>query len=384
MQSNLTTIEGAAPVTQKSRMQRFLDFKLLKTRHSAITVENVPFLLIHLTPIAAFFLPFDWSLVVLAVAVNFVHMFAITGVFHRYFSHRGFRVRNRLVQFLMGFWGSTCIQQGPIWWASHHRHHHRYSDEPEDLHSPKQQGFWHSHVLWIFGLKFLTEYSEYEKTAAKDLRQFPELVWLDKYYIVAPVTLGVVLFAIGGLPWLVWGLGISTVFLWHGTFTINSLSHVFGKRRFDTTDTSRNNWLLAFVTLGEGWHNNHHAFAGGAKAGFYWYEYDITYYGLWIFHKLGLITELGMPPARIIEQGRENDRLRAAARDYLRPNTVRRLQTGELAALLKVINNGVDQKVLSVLRRLNVQEVRNVLLRLEEAGHDLVRALTPRQPALNS
>ena len=216
------------------------------------------------------------------------------------------------------------------------------------------------------------------------LRQFPELVWLDKYYIVAPVTLGVVLFAIGGLPWLVWGLGISTVFLWHGTFTINSLSHVFGKRRFDTTDTSRNNWLLAIVTLGEGWHNNHHAFAGGAKAGFYWYEYDITYYGLWIFHKLGLITELGMPPARIIEQGRENDRLRAAARDYLRPNTVRRLQTGELAALLKVINNGVDQKVLSVLRRLNVQEVRNVLLRLEEAGHDLVRALTPRQPALNS
>lgn len=350
-----------------STANRFLDTPIFSTKYGKLTVENLPYLLFHLTPLAAFFVPFSWDLVALAAGLYFVRMFAITGFYHRYFSHRGYRVRSRVVQFLMGWLGATALQQGPLWWANHHRHHHRHSDQPEDVHSPKHTGFWFSHTGWFLMLKERHDFDPSDHSKPADLAKFPELVWLDRYFLVPPLTLFAGLYLLGGLPWLVWGC-ISTVVLWHGTFTINSLSHLFGRRRFETEDTSRNNFWLALVTLGEGWHNNHHAYCGGAKAGFYWYELDITYYGLWLMSKLGLIQDLGAPPQHVLERGRENDRLRRNARRVIRSGIVRKLTAPELGLLLEAANCCVERQVLS---RLNLGEVRHLVERYRQVRDNL-------------
>jgi stearoyl-CoA desaturase (delta-9 desaturase) len=342
-------------------LRTILDIPVLPTRHGALRVENLPYLLFHLIPLAAFFVPFQWSLVWLAVGLYVVRMFAVTGFYHRYFSHRGYRVRNRVVQFLMAFAGATALQQGPLWWANHHRHHHRHSDTEQDVHSPIRSGFWYSHTLWFLLIHQREELTGRGHDKPADLAKFPELVWLDRYHLVAPALLGVVLYAIGGLPYLVWG-GISTVVLWHGTFTINSLSHVLGRRRFETGDTSRNNLWLALITLGEGWHNNHHAFCGGAHAGFYWYEIDITYYGLWIMSKLGLISDLGAPPRAILEQGRENDSLRRRARRVVRAGIARKLSAAEVGLLLEAAGSFIERER-RALTRLSLNEVRHLVER---------------------
>ncbi|PIQ24106.1 acyl-CoA desaturase [bacterium (Candidatus Blackallbacteria) CG17_big_fil_post_rev_8_21_14_2_50_48_46] len=219
-------------------------------------------------------------------ALYFVRMFAITAFYHRYFSHRSFKT-SRLVQFLFGLLGASAAQQGPLWWAEKHRHHHYYSDQPEDIHSPLQSGFWMSHIGWIpLKSSVGTNYSK-----IPDLAKFPELVWLNENHILAPVALGLLTFLLGeglahfapalgthGFQMLVWGFFISTVILYHGTFTINSLCHVWGSRRYATGDGSRNNFWLALLTLGEGWHNNHHYYATSTRQGFYWWELDISYY----------------------------------------------------------------------------------------------------------
>lgn len=361
-------------------MTRLWNATLWKYKYGSIRVENLPMLLWHLTPVAAFFVEFNWSLVGLAVILYATRMFAITGFYHRYFSHRGFKV-NRVVQFLMGLWGTTATQQGPIWWAAHHRHHHKYSDQLEDLHSPKLMGFWQSHIGWIFSMRDNKEYLAKEHRYVQELLRYPELVWLDKYYMLGPIALGLVLFAMGGLPWLVWGMGVSTVALWHGTFTINSLSHVIGSQRFETGDTSRNNWFLAIVTLGEGWHNNHHYFAGGSKAGFYWYEYDITYYGLWLMHKFGLIRELGQPPHKVIEEGFERDRLRKEARGFVHGSVLGRLNTNELQLLTTGIKENMSHKVRKQLRKLNTNEIKLLLGKFDQVGEDFSRLIAGLIPA---
>ena len=335
--------------------RRLLDLPIIPTKYGPFTLENVPYFLLHLTPLAAFWVPFEWELVGLALILYFTRMFGITGFYHRYFSHRGYRVRNRFVQFLMAFWGATALQQGPLWWAQHHRHHHRHSDTEEDIHSPKHTGFWFSHTFWFLLLKHRPDFTEQRHAGPADLAKYPELVWLNRYHFVAPLSLGVVLYAIGGWPWVVWYC-ISTVVLWHGTFTINSLSHLLGQRRFETKDTSRNNFWLALITLGEGWHNNHHAFCGGAKAGFYWHELDITYYGLRVMQFFGLISDLGAPPESVLARGRENDRLRREARRVVRAKIVRKLTAVELGLLLEAANCCVEEKVLA---RLNLKEVRH-------------------------
>lgn len=335
------------------------NFKIITTRHGSIRAENLPFLLFHLTPIAAFFIDFKWSYVLLALGMYYLRMFFVTGFYHRYFSHRGFKARNRFVQFIMGFLGTTCAQQGPLWWARHHRHHHKYSDMEQDLHSPSRLGFLQSHVLWIITINDAPFYDH--NKVLKDL-DTPEMHWIDRYWVVGPVALGIALFAIGGLPWLVWGLGISTVLLWHGTFTINSLSHVFGQERYVTGDTSKNNFLLALVTLGEGWHNNHHAYQGGAKAGFYWYEIDITYWLLRVMESFGLIKSMGLPPKRVLDLGRENDENRRRAKALLHKSTVRGLNAHEIYVLLQAVDRFIDRKI---LRKLNLQEAKRLISELE-------------------
>ncbi|RYZ64518.1 MAG: acyl-CoA desaturase, partial [Proteobacteria bacterium] len=218
--------------------------------------KSIPFFAVHLAAIAgAIFYPPTWGLVTLCVSFYYLRMFGVTGAYHRYFSHRTYKT-SRVMQFLLAFLAQTSAQKGALWWAANHRHHHKHSDDEHDIHSPVQDGFWWSHVGWILSEK----YDETDWSLISDLKKYPELVFLNRFNLVPAVLLAVAIFFVGGMPALVWGFFISTVLCWHGTFTINSLSHVFGTRRYTTTDTSRNNWLLAIVTMGEGWHNNHHAY----------------------------------------------------------------------------------------------------------------------------
>lgn len=265
----------------------------------------VPMGLVHLAVLGIFWSGVTWAAVAWCAAWYFIRMFAITGGYHRYFAHRAYRT-SRWFQFVLAFLAQTSAQKGALWWASSHRRHHKESDTPNDLHSPRQHGVLYAHILWLFDH---TDHTDYERI--KDFAKYPELVWLNKNNMVPPVILAVVSFLVLGAPGLFVGFFLSTVILWHATFTINSLSHVFGKRRFETSDDSRNNWMLALLTLGEGWHNNHHHYMHSTRQGFYWWELDITYLILKGLEKLGIVWNLREPPERVLEEGRRND---AAAR----------------------------------------------------------------------
>jgi stearoyl-CoA desaturase (delta-9 desaturase) len=253
-------------------------------------VSSVPFALVHVAAVAGVLLvPFSWKLVGLCVALYYARMAATTIGYHRYFSHRSFKT-SRAWQFVLAFLAETSAQKGALWWAAHHREHHRYSDQPGDPHSPKQ-GFWESHVLWI-----LRDGSA-ETREIKDFSKYPELRFLNTWHLLPPVLLAVALFAFGGLPALVWGFFMSTVLLWHGTFLVNSVNHVWGSRRYATTDTSRNNGFLALLTMGEGWHNNHHHYMASANQGFFWWEVDPSYYLIRAMQAAGLVWDVRTPPS---------------------------------------------------------------------------------------
>src|SRR5512140_3171167 len=257
-------------------------------------VSSIPFFAVHAAALLAFWVGVTWRDVLLAAGLYYVRMWALSTGYHRYFAHRSFQT-SRAFQFVLALIGTTSAQKGPLWWAAHHRHHHRYSDQPEDIHSPVQRGFWWSHVGWVLSPK----YNETRFELIRDFARYPELVWLNRLHLVPPVALAVGLFAWGGLHALVWGFFVSTVLLWHGTFTINSLSHVFGRRRYKTNDTSRNNWLLALITCGEGWHNNHHYHQNTANQGWFWWEVDASYYVLRALSWVGLVRHLRTPPASV-------------------------------------------------------------------------------------
>jgi stearoyl-CoA desaturase (delta-9 desaturase) len=196
----------------------------------------------------------------------------------------------------MAIWGLTALEKGPLWWAAHHRHHHKYSDQHGDVHSPGLQGFIWAHFGWIMA----DNWHETDYRRVPDLARYPELRWLNTWHMVPGIVLAVVMYLAGGFPWLVWGFFVSTVLNWHITFTINSLTHMFGRRRYVTKDDSRNSFILAVVTLGEGWHNNHHYYQSSTRQGFFWWEIDITYYVLRLFAMAGLIWDLREPPAHVV------------------------------------------------------------------------------------
>jgi stearoyl-CoA desaturase (delta-9 desaturase) len=273
-------------------------------------IRIIPFALIHVACFAVIWVGWSWPAVIVAAALYSIRMFAITGFYHRYFSHRTFRT-SRFMQFMFGVLGCSAVQRGPLWWAAHHREHHRHSDQEGDLHSPRLHGFWWAHLFWFLQ----PENAATNTKAIPDLYKFPELRWIDRYDSVVPLLLGVSMFLLGwGIEaiwpssgttaWqmVVWGFFISTVLCYHATYTINSLCHVWGGRRFNTTDDSRNNFWLALITFGEGWHNNHHHFPGSARQGFFWYELDFTYYTLWVMSKLGIVWDLNPVPARVYAQ----------------------------------------------------------------------------------
>src|SRR5581483_9834583 len=213
----------------------------------------------------------SWSGLALAVGAYFVRMFIVTAAYHRYFSHRAFKT-SRPFQLVLALAAQSAAQKGVLWWAAHHRWHHKHSDTPRDVHSARQRGFWYAHVGWILG----AEWDETDLSAVPDLAKFPELRFLNRksVQLLPAVALGAACFLAGGLPGLVWGFLVSTVMLWHGSFSINSLSHLFGGRRYATSDDSRNNLALALITTGEGWHNNHHHYQSSANQGFFWWEID--------------------------------------------------------------------------------------------------------------
>lgn len=255
----------------------------------------IPFLLVHLSVLAVFWTGVRPVDVAIAFGLYVLRMFAITAGYHRYFSHRSFRT-GRVFQFVLAFLAQASVQQGALWWAAKHRAHHKHSDTPEDIHSPRQFGFLFAHVGWIFS----RSKREADYGLIKDLTAYPELVWLNKYDLVPPIVMGTVVWLLAGWSGLVVGFLASTVVLFHCTFFINSLAHVHGKQRYVTGDDSRNNWWLAILTLGEGWHNNHHYYQSAARQGFRWYEIDITYYILKGLAAVGIVWDLKAPPAEVV------------------------------------------------------------------------------------
>ncbi len=266
---------------------------------------------IHIGCLGIFWVGWSWTAILIAILLYFTRMFAITAFLHRYFSHRTFKT-NRFFQFIFAGIASSAMQRGALWWAAHHRKHHKESDTEKDVHSPHTKSFLWSHIGWITSRKnFFTDYK-----VIKDFAKYPELVFLNRFNKLIPLLLGILLFVSGewlslnapslntnGWQLIVWGWFISTTVLLHGTSTINSLSHLYGKKRFDTGDESRNNFWLSLITLGEGWHNNHHHYMHSARQGFYWWELDITYYGLKIMAFIGIIYDLRPVPKHILDQG---------------------------------------------------------------------------------
>lgn len=259
-----------------------------------VRLTTIGFAGVHLAAIVCAIIWWSWAGVAIALGSYFVRMVIVTGAYHRYFSHRAFKT-SRAFQFVLAVLAQTAGQKGVIWWASHHRWHHKTSDTPRDVHSPMQRGLWYSHVGWILG----SSWNETEPGLVRDLERFPELRFLNRSGMeIIPMTVfGVALFFMVSVQAWVWGFLVSSVLVWHGSFCINSLAHLIGRRRYATTDDSRNSMVLALITTGEGWHNNHHHYPSAARQGFRWWEIDVTYYVLCVLEKVGLVWDLRQPTA---------------------------------------------------------------------------------------
>jgi len=284
-------------------------------------VRCIPFILMHLACAGVIVVGVSWTAAAAAGFLYVVRMFCITAFYHRYFSHRAFRT-SRALQFVMAAVACSSGQRGPLWWAAHHRHHHAHSDQQADPHSPHIRGFLRSHMGWFMTKSgFATQ-----RDLVRDWDRFSELRWLNRFDWIPLLLLAMVTYVVGvllaayaphlgvdGMQLLVWGFFVSTIVLYHSTYTINSVAHRLGARRFDTGDESRNNAVLAVLTLGEGWHNNHHHYPVAAKQGFYWWELDPTYYVLWLMERLGLVWDLTPVPAEVLSRDRIDDKSPACA-----------------------------------------------------------------------
>lgn len=277
-------------------------------------MNKLIFILIHLGGLLAFWCGVSLTAILLCLASYLIRMFAITAGYHRLFSHRSYQT-SRTFQFLLGLIGSSSAQKGPLWWAASHRHHHRHSDTEKDLHSPGIRGLWWAHAGWVLS----DEHDDADLSLVKDLAKYPELRLLDRYHYIPPLLLLASSYVFGmflsayfpalqttPLQVMVWGALVSTVMVYHATFAINSLAHILGRKRFSTGDESRNSFLLAILTLGEGWHNNHHRYPGSERQGFYWWELDFTHYVLKILALPGIVWDLRQPPARIYAEASKN------------------------------------------------------------------------------
>jgi stearoyl-CoA desaturase (Delta-9 desaturase) len=270
VRSEQVDVEALGPATRRGPDDK-LNFR-----------SSLAFFAVHLVPLLAVFTGVSRTALILAVVAFTTRMFCITAGYHRYFSHKSYRL-NRFWQFVIAFGGTMASQKGPLWWAAHHRNHHRFSDTARDVHSPKR-GFWWSHVGWIL----CDKYNQADMSQIRDFAKYPEIRFINKHDWIGPWTLAVTCLLIGGWSGLVIGFFASTVVLWHVTFTVNSVAHVMGRRAYDTDDTSRNTLLVALATGGEGWHNNHHAAPTSARLGHRWWEIDLGWWAISLFRLLGL------------------------------------------------------------------------------------------------
>jgi stearoyl-CoA desaturase (Delta-9 desaturase) len=259
----------------------------------------IPFVLFHLAVLGVFWSGFTTGAVITCIALYVVRVFGITAGYHRLLSHRAYKA-GRVTQFLIVLCGALAMQRGPLWWAAKHREHHSDSDTPADAHSPRHYGFWGAHVGWIFRKR-----ADADMSLIQDFAKYPELRWLQKHEYAPGILLGAACLLIGGAPGFFVGFVLSTMLVYHATFMINSLAHVFGRQRYLTGDDSRNNWLLAIIALGEGWHNNHHYYPASARNGFFWYEYDVTWYVLKLLERCGLVWDLKTPPKSVLENTKQ-------------------------------------------------------------------------------
>jgi len=326
--------------------------------YGILTVGALPFILLQASVLLVFTTHFSWTGVALCAFFYGVRMFAITGFYHRYFSHRTYRM-GRAMQFFAAFLGATATQKGALWWAAHHRVHHKESDTVADPHNSRD-GFLHSHWLWFL----------YEESAHTDFKAIPEfaryreLRLLDRFWYLPPLLLGIALFAAGGWHWTVWGYFVSTFLTSNATYTINSLMHYWGKQQYYTGDESRNHWLLALITLGEGWHNNHHRYQAATRNGFFWHEFDITYGILKLLSWVSLVRDLTPVPAKILEEGRLNRHQRRAANGRGQVFVPSPVQVGDLLKHMPVSSRGF---VADALQRVRF-EMQQLSLQVGERG----------------
>jgi stearoyl-CoA desaturase (delta-9 desaturase) len=273
-------------------------------------VQMTFFWIVQASALLVLTVPFRWTYIGLWAASHFVRALGLTLMYHRYYAHRAFKM-NRGARFVWTLIGTAAMQKGPIWWAGHHVMHHKFADREGDPHSPMISGFYYAHVGWfLHDTKF--DQLDASNPVVRDFGKFPEIAWLEKYFIIPPTVMAVAMYLYGGWPWLVYGFCLPTMTLAHATFCINTVNHLFGSRRFETMDDSRNNPITAFFAVGEGWHNNHHRYQRAARNGFYWWEFDLTWYTMKAMAALGLVWDMQPVPARIYEEARQLKAQRAA------------------------------------------------------------------------
>jgi stearoyl-CoA desaturase (delta-9 desaturase) len=294
----------------------------------------LPFISVHLACFAAIWSGVSWQALALCAALYWLRMFGVVAGYHRYFSHRTFST-SRVFQFVLGFLAQTSAQKSLLWWASKHRHHHLHSDTDQDVHSPLHRSFLYSHLGWIFARK----HDQADLTKVADLARYPELMWLHRHELLPPTVLAGLCFWIAGWSGLVVGFFWSTVLVYHATFCINSLAHVRGTKRYVTGDDSRNNALLAFFTMGEGWHNNHHAYQSSVRQGFRWWEIDLAYYILWALSRIGLVWDLKAPPETVM---RNEQRLGARVINRAAEQLAARFNAEHIALAIKSALHGPE------------------------------------------
>ena len=351
--------------------------------HSDVVYPDaIPFALVHLAALGVIFTGFTTTSVLLAIALYIIRMWGVTAGYHRYFSHRSFKT-SRVGQFVIAAIAQSSAQRGALWWAAIHRHHHLHSDTPEDIHSPRHHGFWFSHVGWVFsGTKSKPDYS-----TISDLTKFPELVFLNRFHHLPALVLALVCLWIDGWSGLFVGFFLSTVFLYHGTFTINSLSHVSGSQRYLTGDDSRNNPVLALITLGEGWHNNHHHYQSCARQGFKWWEFDPTYYVLKLLALFGIVWDVREPPASVV---RGENRVGRKAMEKVADSVVASFDVDAIARDLREAwaqLPGVDELRASLSQSAPIEELRasfdRAQLRFREWVSELDMPAVPTREAMH-
>jgi stearoyl-CoA desaturase (delta-9 desaturase) len=379
-------LKGAG--TRRSRNQwepriisKFRDIGVNDEHDDIVYPSVLPFMLIHLGCAAAIWSGITWPAVAICVALYWLRMFAIGAGYHRYFSHRSYST-GRLFQFVLAFLAQSSAQKSILWWAAKHRHHHLHSDTHRDVHSPRHKGFVYSHVGWIFA----RQHDAADLVKVADFASFPELKWLHKFEVLPAVAVAVLCFLVAGWSGLVVGFLWSTVLLYHATFCINSLAHVYGRKRYVTGDDSRNNWLLALFTMGEGWHNNHHACQSSVRQGFHWWEIDATYYILQGLSRLGIVWDLKTPTEQVMRnEQRLGARVISRAAEQLAtrfdPERIAlaitsALHSSELSVLLETLSEARCHAadVLTTLH-LNRMPTRNELLALAQAMFARTRSL---------